>query len=99
MRTLKQIIAASNAAPETCSDVERAISMAYEAGRSQMRGCITEGIRRQLATLPASRYHIVQRNAVMHCIGVNGINHNAIVGYGDSGTREAEEILDFDYDL
>lgn len=96
MTTLREIIRDTNRETET----QRAVRAAYWAGQSMMRGLITEQLKQRLDSLPQSRYHRLVRAAAEHmCIGVPCINSNYLHGRGDSGTGEAAEIMDWDFDL
>src|SRR6266567_941536 len=98
-RTLSEIIKKVESGAE-CSEVEDAIAGAYWAGQSMMRGHITEQIASRMKALPISRYHRFARQAAEHvCLGVDGINVNYINAYGDSGTGEAAEILDWEFEV
>ena len=80
--------------------IKKAIRAAYWAGQAEMRGRITEQIKKRLDTLPQNRYHNITRKAAEHiCINVDGINVNYLHGRGDSGRLESDNFLEWDFDL
>lgn len=100
MRTLHEIITKADTG-EALTKIEEAIVCAYYAGRSRMRGEITEAMADRIETLPESRYrHLVYESANHMIRNVSGINYNYVVtGRGDSGKDEADEILGYEFDL
>ncbi len=98
MRTLKNIIDSANS--DKATEIEKAVLAAFSAGRSSMRGCITQQIKCRIDSLPKQRYWIQQKRTAAHIIlGVDGINENYIEGRGDSGAGEAAEFLSWDFNL
>ena len=95
-KTLFEIVHAT----EHSTEIEKAISASYEAGKSAMRGIITEQIKIRFDTLPDQRYWRIAQNAAEHiCLGINGINANYLGGRGDSGSGEAAEFLGWGFEV
>lgn len=101
MTCLSEILGKVNLGREL-SLIENAMYFAYQAGRAEMRGVITEGIRDRVKSLEPHRFAIVQQKTVEHLVEIPELNNSFIFGFGgnpDSGSREAKELSEIVFEI